>query len=197
MMSLALCDSWDNQLLRLFFLKIWRWTRCHPFNHWPWIWLMADGWRTRVKKHAVLLASDVSHWWGENDVGWVMNVPTKSLAGAWTVVDAEHVTSRGTSLAREHIVLLASPRPSSPFVPSIHLSTSLPIHNAITYLETAQLKGFSSYSRTDFKTKEMFTDSGNITAFLSFLLQYFLEQYYHLKDWKNTPHWHCIVKRSP
>ena len=103
-----------------------------------------------------------------------MNVPTKSLAGAWTVVDAEHVT-RGTSLAREHIVLLASSRPSSPFVPSIHLSTSLPIHNAITYLETA------SYSRTDFKTKEMFTDSGNITAFLSFLLQYYLEQYYHLK----------------
>ena len=188
MMSLiALCESFAQT----FFEKIWCWTRSHPFNLWPWIWLLADGWRTRVKKHAVLLASDVSHWWGENDVGWVMNVPTKSLAGAWTVVDAEHVTSRGTSLAREHIVLLASSRPSSPFVPSIHLSTSLPIHNAITYLETA------SYSRTDFKTKEMFTDSGNITAFLSFLLQYYLEQYYHLKDWKNTPHWHCIVKRSP
>ena len=101
-----------------------------------------------------------------------MNVPTKSLAGAWTVVDAEHVT-RGTSLAREHIVLLASSRPSSPFVPSIHLSTSLPIHNAITYLETAQLKGFSSYSRKDFKTKEMFTDSGNITAFFIFSIAVF------------------------
>ena len=185
MMSLiALCESFAQT----FFEKIWCWTRSHPFNLWPWIWLLADG---CVKKHAVLLASDVSHWWGENDVGWVMNVPTKSLAGAWTVVDAEHVTSRGTSLAREHIVLLASSRPSSPFVPSIHLSTSLPIHNAITYLETA------SYSRTDFKTKEMFTDSGNITALISFLLQYYLEQYYHLKDWKNTPHWHCIVKRSP